>query len=82
MSNFLLKQIFILAKKYLKINMAEEENRRGEGGDGAPGAQFMNSFIVMEDVLDKLKLLDYEASFCKEWGFKPFSRLFFMTVYL
>ncbi|XP_065056792.1 intraflagellar transport protein 57 homolog [Rhopilema esculentum] len=59
--------------------MAEEDNRRGEGGDGAPGAQFMNSFIVMEDVLDKLKLLDYEASFCKEWGFKPFSRHYFVV---
>ena len=54
--------------------MGEEETRRGDGGDLAPGVQFLNTFIVMEDVLDKLKLLDYESSFCKEWGFKPFAR--------
>ncbi len=54
--------------------MADEENRRGEGGEAAPGVSFLNSFVVMEDVLDKLKLLDYESAFCKDWGFKPFSR--------
>lgn len=56
--------------------MGDDDNRRGDGGDGAPGIQFLNTFIVMEDVLDKLKLLDYEISFCKEWGFKPFPRYF------
>lgn len=54
--------------------MADDETRRGDGGDAAPGIPFMNSFNVMEDVLDKLKLLDYETSFCKEWGFKSFPR--------
>ena len=54
--------------------MGDEENRRGDGGDVAPGIQFLNTFVVMEDVLDKLKLLDYESLFCKEWGFKPFAR--------
>lgn len=28
----------------------------------------------MEEFLDKLKLLHYETTFCKELGFKPFSR--------
>ena len=54
--------------------MGDEDNRRGDGGDTAPGIQFLNTFILMEDVLDKLKLLDYESLFCKEWGFKPFAR--------
>ena len=54
--------------------MGDEENRRGDGGDVAPGIQFLNTFVAMEDVLDKLKLLDYESLFCKEWAFKPFAR--------
>ena len=58
-------------------NMADDDTRRGDGGDAAPGIPFMNSFNVMEDVLDKLKLLDYETSFCKEWGFKSFPRYVF-----
>ena len=57
--------------------MADDDARRGDGGDAAPGIPFMNSFNVMEDVLDKLKLLDYETSFCKEWGFKSFPRYAF-----
>ena len=67
--------IIVGARRCINIfTMGEEETRRGDGGDLAPGAQFLNTFIVMEDVLDKLKLLDYESSFCKEWGFKPFAR--------
>eukprot|EP00794_Sanderia_malayensis_P010785 gene10785-11939_t len=58
--------------------MADEDGRRkGDGGEIAPGIPFLNSFVVMEDVLDKLKLLEYETKFCKEWAFKPFSRHFF-----
>lgn len=29
-------------------------------------------FIKMEDIMDKLKLLDYENGFCKELKIKPF----------
>ena len=57
------------------FRMGDEDTRRGDGGDVAPGIQFLNTFVVMEDVLDKLKLLDYESVFCSEWGFKPFARL-------
>ncbi|EDV19563.1 uncharacterized protein TRIADDRAFT_61928 [Trichoplax adhaerens] len=34
-------------------------------------------FLVMEDLLDKLKLLDYENSFCKNMGYKYISRHYF-----
>lgn len=61
----------------LESNMAEEDNRRGDGTENAPGLSFMNAYVIMEDVLDKLKLLDYETSFCGDWGFKPFSRHYF-----
>jgi hypothetical protein len=31
----------------------------------------------MEDILEMLKLLDYENKFCKQKGFKPLSKTFF-----
>lgn len=31
-------------------------------------------FVKMEDIMDKLKLLHYEAGFCKKFKFKPFAR--------
>jgi len=33
----------------------------------------------MEHILDSLKLLDYENSFCKQKGFKPISKAYFAT---
>ena len=40
---------------------AEVIGDNGDGGvvDGGPGVVYM-SFVVMEDLLDKLKLLNYE----------------------
>jgi hypothetical protein len=40
---------------------ADTSAENGEGGvaDGGPGLVYM-SFVVMEDLLDKLKLLNYE----------------------
>ena len=35
------------------------ENVEGSVADGGPGVAYM-SFVVMEDLLDKLKLLNYE----------------------
>ncbi len=55
-----------------------EDRRRGvdtEAVDG-PGLQYM-VFVNMEEFLDKLKLLHYESSFCRQLGFKPFSRYMF-----
>ena len=55
--------------------MSADERRRGEEGEepGGPGAAYQ-TFLVMEELLDKLKLLHYEATFCRQLGFKPFSR--------
>ena len=43
----------------------------GEGGNpyanGDPN-------LVMEEILDMLKLLDYENKFCKNKGFKPLTK--------
>ena len=33
--------------------------------------------LVMEEILDMLKLLDYENKFCKTKGFKPLSKVYF-----
>ena len=32
---------------------------------------------MMDEILDALKLLDYENKFCKNKGFKPLSRVHF-----
>ncbi|XP_066926429.1 intraflagellar transport protein 57 homolog [Clytia hemisphaerica] len=52
--------------------MADED-----GGGEVVGSSFMNTFILMEELLDKLKLLGYEKEFCRGWGFKAFSRHYF-----
>ena len=60
-------------------SMSADERRRGGGGNddgeasGGPGAVYQ-PFVIMEELLDKLKLLHYEETFCKQLGFKPFSR--------
>jgi estrogen-related receptor beta like 1 len=38
-----------------------------------PGATF-TVFILMEDLIDKMKLLQYETEFAKEFNIKPLSR--------
>ena len=53
-----------------------EVNGRGattEEGGGGPGEQFM-PFVVMEDLLDKLKLLNYESEFVTELKMRPLNR--------
>ena len=51
----------------------EGESRRG-GGEGADTMVYMNTVGVMEELLEKLKLLDYESEFCKKMNLRPFSR--------
>jgi len=53
--------------------MADEE----AGVSEVVGSSFMNSFILMEELLDKLKLLNYEKEFCRSWSFRAFSRHYF-----
>ena len=44
--------------------------------EGAPSFG-VDPNISMEQVLDMLKLLDYENKFCKQKGMKPFSKVYF-----
>lgn len=38
-------------------------------------------FLKMEDLMDDLKLLDYETKFCKQFKFKPFPRYYLISPY-
>ncbi|KAH9504789.1 Intraflagellar transport protein 57 [Bulinus truncatus] len=56
-----------------------EDKRRGGGDeveDGGPGLAYM-PFVVMEELLDKLRLLAYEKEFCKKMNLKPLNRHYF-----
>ena len=43
------------------------------------GGENTDPQLMMEEVLDMLKLLDYENKFCKNKGFKPVSKCHFST---
>ena len=51
------------------------EDDGGAMGPTHGGGQ--DPFIMMEEILDQLKLLDYENKFCKQKGFKPISKAYF-----
>lgn len=57
----------------------ESESRRG--GDSSTiditGTTYMITVAVMEELFDKLKLLNYGNEFCKKMGFRPLSRHYF-----
>lgn len=54
-----------------------EDKRRGEDvEDGGPGLVYM-PFVIMEEILDKLRLLDYERQFQMKMKMKPISRHYF-----
>ncbi len=50
----------------------EEGRRVGELSDNPLLAHLV--FVKMEELMDKLKLLNYERGFCGKLKFKPFSR--------
>ena len=51
----------------------EEGNRKV--GDLSENPLLAHLVIIkMEEIMDKLKLLDYETEFCKKLKFKPFPR--------
>ena len=54
--------------------MSEDKKRGEDVEDGGPGLVYM-PFVIMEDLLDKLRLLDYEQDFSRERNMKPISRL-------
>lgn len=59
--------------------MLREEQHLREGllmseeADGGPGASYL-TFVVMEELLDKLKLLGYDQEFIKALKMKPLNR--------
>ena len=53
----------------------EEDEGLGAVGGGGPAGN--DPVILMEEILDMLKLLDYESKFCKTKGFKPLSKVYF-----
>ena len=56
------------------------DDKREEGAvAGGPGDAYQ-PFVIMEELLDKLKLLRYEESFCRQLGFKPFSRYYVLNL--
>ena len=57
---------------------SEEETPEDPGPpDGGPGLVYM-PFVVMEDLLDKLKLLNYEEEFVKDLRMRPLNRHYFV----
>ena len=61
-------------------SMAAEEDSGAATGtvvDGGPGLVYM-PFVVMEDLLDKLKLLNYEEDFVRDLRMRPLNRHYFV----
>jgi hypothetical protein len=52
----------------------EGESRRGGDSTVDGYSAYMFTVAVMEEMLDKLKLLNYESEFCKKMGFRYLSR--------
>ncbi|XP_076837138.1 intraflagellar transport protein 57 homolog [Brachyhypopomus gauderio] len=55
-----------------------DDGKRAEEDERGPGAQHQ-MFVVMEDLLDKLKLLDYEEQVLVKHNMKPLSRHYFVA---
>ncbi|XP_065888739.1 intraflagellar transport protein 57 homolog [Dysidea avara] len=55
--------------------MDEEDNTRVEAASNPQLVHLV--FLKMEDLMDGLKLLNYEREFCKQFKFKPFPRHYF-----
>ncbi len=52
---------------------SEEDVRRGGEAADSPLLAYL-VFIKMEEITDKLKLLNYEQGFCKRFKMKPVSK--------
>ena len=57
----------------LKAMEGEEGNRKALDLSDNPLLSHL-VIVKMEEIMDKLKLLDYETGFCKKLKFKPFPR--------
>jgi hypothetical protein len=58
-------------------NHRNETADNDAGSQPSPGATFQQ-FLVMEDLIDKMKLLKYDSEFVKEHKTKPLSRYNFI----
>ncbi|XP_067675036.1 intraflagellar transport protein 57 homolog [Haliotis asinina] len=56
--------------------MSEDKRRGDDIEDGGPGLIYM-PFVIMEELLDKLRLLNYEKEFSRKLNLKPISRHYF-----
>lgn len=58
--------------------MSEDKKRGGgdDDGDGGPGLVHM-PFVIMEELLDKFRLLDYDRDFSRKMNLKPINRHYF-----
>jgi len=52
----------------------DEKHGDGAGGETSGPGMLYQPFVIMEELLDKLKLLHYEDGYCRQLGMKPFSR--------
>lgn len=72
----------------LKETKQRGSRMEGEEGSRRPGDLVENPLLAqlvmvkMEDIMDKLKLLQYESAFCKKLKFKLFSRYHGLTWFL
>ena len=53
--------------------MEDQKFIRDENSDNGPGATYA-TFLEMEELLDKLKLLNYDQEFIKSLKMKPLTR--------
>ena len=57
--------------------MMSDDRHHGGGGDdvqdGGPGEVYM-AFVVMEELTDKLRLLNYDDQFLRKMNVKPISK--------
>lgn len=51
-----------------------DDDINGQKPEGRP---LIDPCLIMEDIIEKLQLLDYKASFCPTRKLKPISRTFF-----
>ena len=54
-------------------NYRNEPADNEAGSQPSPGSTF-NQFIMMEDLIDKMKLLKYDTELVQQFKIKPFSR--------
>ena len=58
---------------------AQQTDFSPDNGQQGPGHAFL-PFLVMEDLLDKLKLLNYDIQFVADLKMRPLNRLVVVTV--